>query len=689
MNNRNILLCTAMLATIWEKKRYDNIDLVANFVIIILDDLYGMSSRKPINESDVLQKLDLDFGFENFPIAVLKKILGRLTRKNILKRENGSYFLDKDLSEEKAAFNLSKADSMLAVDIFTSGLYRYLQDNCLSCKNIELQDVGPLFMSFLERNGYSISKDKSHLKVITQDIENPADYYVAKYIAELSDVSDSAVTRAVSKIIDGFYLAKVIYFDADANIQIEGRLKDSTYYFDTGILLQVLGLKTEAENSQGQYLLDNIIQLNGKVACFEHNVREIESIISSYLYHKFVCHLPMRRTLEFFDVQDYSRNDVERFKAFLREKITIKGISIVDVPEYLLSDLENGLEDKYIDEARLTNHLKTNINYRSQDESEQLDNDVKSISAIYRLRKGNNVKNFEKCKAVFVTNNRDLAYYTKDCLKGTYEDMAPPIIDDIDTAAILWLKTYSVNPNYPKMQLIQNAIASLNPTYEFIQEFIRIVEQMVEEGDITSTQAEILKSDYMIKREIMEATEGCASRIEEELPDYKEKYFNSIKENATREAEVIKKEADKQLRTQKHLSDVAHGKHQAAQQYIHDFKQKEKESKDSRRDKIIKIAVSEATKKKECAKKIWSIIKYFILALLIAIAVIFNMLEDMNKYGFLSYIGIALYIVDDTFSRFKFMNKIINKHIERVYDQAYNEVLKREKDINSDLFENV
>jgi len=65
------------------------------------------------------------------------------------------------------------------------------------------------------------------------------------------------------------------------------------------------------------------------------------------------------------------------------------------------------------------------------------------------------------------------------------------------------------------------------------------------------------------------------------------------------------------------------------------------------------------------------------------------MLEDMNKYGFLSYIGIALYIVDDTFSRFKFMNKIINKHIERVYDQAYNEVLKREKDINSDLFENV
>ena len=69
------------------------------------------------------------------------------------------------------------------------------------------------------------------------------------------------------------------------------------------------------------------------------------------------------------------------------------------------------------DEEGLKKHLKENIpSYSSGSSDKMLENDIKSLYYIKRLRKGKTVNSIEKCKAVFVTSNHNLVKNVKEFL---------------------------------------------------------------------------------------------------------------------------------------------------------------------------------------------------------------------------------------------------------------------------------
>ncbi len=669
MNNKNVLLCTAMLTTIWEKHHKDNIDMVSPFVIYILSELYSNDMTTPIDQLKVLEYLDKDYGFSNFPVAVLIKIFNRLTKDDKLKKEDGKYYLKANLENERKTFESNKINSQKLVDDFLKGLSAYLKENCKSCKSITVEQCNNYFINFLEKNGYGITKDRTNIKFVLKTEDNPTDYYIAKYISELSENGDKAINMAITKIIDGLYISKVIYFDYEADIEISSKLKDSVFYFDTGIMLQVLGLKTTAENLQGKYLLESILSMNGSVKCFEHVLQEVDSIIVSYINCKFIRKRPMWRTLEHFDENSYTKALVESFRTRLRSKIGSLKIEIVDTPDYgdIEKNLKNGEVQQYIDEDGLAQFLENKIQYKNKEDSEQLSNDVKSIASIFILRKGKKCHIFEKSKAIFLTNNKDLTYFTNSYLGELREDNVPPIMNDIDCAAILWLKTYSLNAKsrtYPKLQLIQNAVLALEPNSEFIHEFTRVVDLYEKEEKISCEEADLLRNDFHIKRDIMAETEGCVSKIEDTFEYCKDRYLTKFTKELNEKAAVERKAIYRKL--------------------------EEKEEEDrATKERISKYADEVSAKKADRLNKALNIILgiAFLIMVYFCIKLNFDGINfEFSIEGGFSVLIIILSIIDMISPRMKNIQKIKNKKVKEYSDNIRQKIIKQQMELNPKVF---
>lgn len=90
--------------------------------------------------------------------------------------------------------------------------------------------------------------------------------------------------------------------------------------------------------------------------------------------------------------------------------------------------------------------------------------DVKSVSAIMRLREGKEYRKLEDCNALFITMNKDIRNETNKLLNIDSKFKISPVISNLDLTAIIWLKSLINNKNIPEMKLTENAMAALKPT---------------------------------------------------------------------------------------------------------------------------------------------------------------------------------------------------------------------------------
>ncbi len=93
MKNDNALISTAVLTAIWDDSHKDNIELVIPFVSNIIFNKFKVNDL--IDEEYIIRQLKEKFCFNKFPHAVLKIVLNRMKRRNILKLDNKKFILRK------------------------------------------------------------------------------------------------------------------------------------------------------------------------------------------------------------------------------------------------------------------------------------------------------------------------------------------------------------------------------------------------------------------------------------------------------------------------------------------------------------------------------------------------------------------------------------------------------------------
>ena len=277
-------------------------------------------------------------------------------------------------------------------------------------------------------------------------------YHIGRCIYEHIEKQDVIYTYLVN-IIEGALIANALYVNIDNDNKTD--LKKLNCFFDTPFMLRVLDLKLPDENKSALELVNLLKNLNVKIKCFKHNYDEIENILEEYIKN---FGKPQEKTLENLILQNYSESDVRHLLNSLDSLFSNLGIEIVDVPAYDKKKYKYVIDEKALNENLLAvyKNKKTSI--------KTIENDVKSVSAIMRLRDGKEYRKLEDCNAIFVTTNKDIRVETNKLLNLDTNFKISPVVSDIDLTAIVWLKSLINNKNLPEMKLTENAMAAIKPS---------------------------------------------------------------------------------------------------------------------------------------------------------------------------------------------------------------------------------
>lgn len=509
MKNNNALISTAMLTAIFEEKKQDTISLTIPFIINIIN------NDPTISNVEIAKKMQDEYSFSNFPQAIIKIVVNRLKKQKILKQENKKYIFISDVSKIVKEFNDRREKSKKEIDTVINSLCDYFKQNVTL--KMSYMDCRNSLANFLDKNGYLLYEDINNSTRLSK-YNDKINYNIGLFINE-HKVAKDLIFDYLKNIIEGSLIANALYVNIENDNNTD--LKNLTCYFDTPFMLRVLEFKEPEVNTSALELFKLLKEQNVKIKCFKHNYNEIENSIEDFIrnYGK-----PQDKTLENFIIKNYSITEVREILNNLESLFKNLEIEIIDTPEYKKDQYKN-----VIDEKKLASNLKSV--YKDKKVSDKtIDNDVASISAIMRLRKGKDYRKLEECPAIFVTTNKDVRRETNLLLNLDETFKISPAISDIDLTAIVWLKSLVNNKDLPEIKLTENAMAAIKPTESIRKRFYSTLGNLKQSKmDISpSSLYNLLCSNYFVEK-LMLNVEGDVNKINPNI--LLSTYESTLKEN--------------------------------------------------------------------------------------------------------------------------------------------------------------
>jgi len=224
--------------------------------------------------------------------------------------------------------------------------------------------------------------------------------------------------------------------------------------------------------------------------------------------------------LRHFVLHNYDKSDVELFKSKVNTILKFANIEIIDAPE------PQEHVKFQIDETKLLEIIKKlynllNEQYEDISKDEVIFRDVKSISSIYKLRKGQKPNFLKDANHIFITSNYSLAKanvkYCKENNINSYKIRECLTDDFIGTT--LWSETPAVYTKIQEKKIIANCIASLEPNEILLKKFVNQLNKLQFDKSITSDELYFLKSHRLPFQLLAEKTYGDPDNFYDKLPE--------------------------------------------------------------------------------------------------------------------------------------------------------------------------
>jgi hypothetical protein len=527
MKNVNTLVSSAVLSYLWKEKQYDNIDLLKPFVLCILDVNYKPNSGIVINSVLVANKLTEIFSFELIPIAILNKIFIRLVNNDkVLLRENKSFYLSKDLSEKTKSFYEKRSLATKDIDYVVSYFRDFLGKRGKIKKGTNKDEILQIVYSFLNKHGYSVLQNIKNLDGLR--VSGDQEHYLLCQLIIDESKNESEFFRCFTRIIEGNMLSSAIYLQIENNIQ--SSLKKLNIYFDTPVLLSILGFKTDEQNQMASELIKILDKQKASLLCFKHNFDEVIYILENYKNNS--DQFRFEKTLEYFDDNNFDSEDIDYVISTLTSKLVGHGIHISETPD--VNEYEGSIDFDKMRKAIQDQYIKTTSEI-------VIDNDIKSINAISMLRKGKKFEKIEESIAVFVTSNYGLIKITNQFLEIQHYKEIGVAISDVDITTIAWQKSFSINPDLPKTKLLTNALSGFELPRNMLSKIKEITDKMEltgvdSGGDIVAN----MLITHTNSQELMEFTNGDPNQLSEDtiLKILSKDLFKQIENEKTNNAKI-------------------------------------------------------------------------------------------------------------------------------------------------------
>jgi hypothetical protein len=509
----------ALLKVIYEGDK-DYIDLFIPFLATLISKL----DYKSIEIENVCSDFEKEYGLI-IPYHPMQTILKRAKKRELIKIENGIYIPNKSKVDE-LDISTKSFEKTKEIDSLITRFIDY--SKTAFSKELTFEEAETIFISYLKENEKDIliaSQDISLLPEVDSSKEKK--YLINRFIKHVYE-SNYPDYKLITQIISGYTLANCIFFDEPNNFK--GKVKGIKVFLDTRIILRLVGLEGEfREDSYGEFM--KFLKDKGVIfSVFNHTIDEVNGIIQDCInwinnpnYKPSLASPVLRHFVE----NNYDKESVRLFISKIESFIAFNDIVVESTPE------PNSLVEYQINETRLSEIIKelyssSNNFYEDPSKEEVIYKDVKSISAIYKIRLGRKPNYLKDSVGIFITTNASLAianhmynvennienYCIKECLT------------DVFLGTIIWSDNPVKFNEFNERKIIANCIASLAPDENLLRKYTKELERLERDRHLTSNEVYFMKTHRLVNEYLVQKTFNDDDNFYDKLP---EEIFKEIK----------------------------------------------------------------------------------------------------------------------------------------------------------------
>lgn len=528
------LINLALLETLKAHDFKDEIDLYIPFIAVTISEI----NEIPFGAKDLATKLKELFEFKP-PEAVIKVLLNRAKKRKLVKVKNHQYIPNTPKLEPYVVDYNNKKDIVeKSLSKLISGLVIYSKDKFN--KEISTEDAQESLLNFVAKNLMSLLQTRKFDKDYA-GVKN-IQHLIAKYITYIYR-NNPELWSSIEVLARGMTLANYLFFaDKNQSNQKKTDFSNATVYFDTPILISLLGFSGPSSQEAVRDLMAMLKSMKVNIFVYIKSVEELEGLISAWKrdiqsgnYDNF-----NPKTLELLRRNKYDVAKLETELSLLEDTLTNQGIEI---------DKNYQNDPKYqCDEAELEKLIKRKVTGSEPNKKKRLEHDVLCISHVHNSRKGQCVSGMSDTFSVFVTPNSGLVKHVNSFFSKEVGRGIPIVVSDAWLTTIFWLKNNENFKSLPSSLLISNAYATLNKTDLIWDNFIERLESLKDRGEITNEQYEKVRFD---KRLLMDVHD-ISIDIGEEFTDMSvyeiiDRVEARLEENKDRAVQEVQQEMDSKL----------------------------------------------------------------------------------------------------------------------------------------------
>ncbi len=397
-----------------------------------------------------------------------------------------------DVSE----FKLQRENNRKSNYIVQQEFYKFLD-----LKNITYEQTiaNNALVTYLCNYGRNVIADNIEI-LDNGDVWN---YRVGEFIQSISN--NELIFSYIKNIAKGGMIASIIFNNSTKNYSSNKKFKNTTIYYDTSLLMHLLGYSGKALYESISELTDLLQKQKAKIRYFRHNLKELEGILNAYIRVYNLNKLNESYNFDYFIENEITPETISEYIVLLEKNLESKGLYVEDTPSY--QNVAGNIDWKKFDE-----YLEKNIKYINPNRRK---NDVESLAAIYRLRTYSKYTNYESCHALFVTTNPSLVYHAKKYFRLDEERTGiPAIVDDTFLTGFIWLKNENIYDQLPTLKIIADALSSQTLSTEFWNLFLAKVDTYEKQNIITIEEAARLKVDIFTKKNVYDLTDGDIDKLD-------------------------------------------------------------------------------------------------------------------------------------------------------------------------------
>ncbi len=426
-------------------------------------------------KSNLLSEFSLDI-----PRTTLKTICKRCGRQGYFKPKENVYYINRD--------KIDSLDFKNKIDAFTRDVNRIINNLCLYANNKFPVDWNPSdaessFLEFLNEFDFHVIKRSKAVFSKTIRRVKGSKYIIASYIYDSLEC-DTDTIEIIETIAKGNMLANTVYFDYST---LQKKIVNTEFYIDTRIMLRALDYSRDESKHAAQEFFNIMKSYKFKLLCFDHTLREMEQIlltVASKLRGPGGLRNIERPISDAIIRRKLSASDLTLQAEKLVDKINRLGVHVVEVPPYTTPDQmdESALERSLIKE------------FPDQSIQARL-NDIKSVTALYRMRYNKRPKYIEDANAIFITVHNTLI----SCVEQQHNEVlfgeVPLLVNANSLVDYLWVKNPMKSPDVPRKRILANIKIALGPSNAVWKKYINEIDKLLESDEVE-------EDDYLLMRDI-------------------------------------------------------------------------------------------------------------------------------------------------------------------------------------------